>query len=109
MNAEIKDKVIKEFISKYKDIIKSLYNPYGVWLFGSRISGIPKKESDIDMILVSEKFEGIKFINRMGEVLKEIDFSKHIDAICYTPDEFEKKKAEIGLVKEAIDKGLRVL
>ncbi|MBI5698890.1 nucleotidyltransferase domain-containing protein [Candidatus Saganbacteria bacterium] len=109
MSKEIKDKFIKEFLTKYRNIIKSIYNPYGVWLFGSRVSGIPKEESDIDMIVVSEKFRGIKFIYRMGEVLKNIDFSKHIDAICYTPDEFEKKKNEIGMVKEAIEKGSKII
>ncbi|MFA4905490.1 MAG: nucleotidyltransferase domain-containing protein [Candidatus Margulisiibacteriota bacterium] len=109
MSKEPTDKYIKDFLSKYKKIIKSTYNPYGVWFFGSRISGIPKEESDIDMIVVSDKFKGIKFIYRMGEVLKKIDYPKHIDALCYTPEEFEKKRNEIGMVKDALEQGSKVL
>lgn len=108
-NKQIKDETIIDFLNKYQETIKSIYRPKAAWLFGSRISGKPKPESDIDLILVSEKFRGIKFIYRMGQFLKKIDFPRHIDAICYTPEEFEKKRKEIGIVSEAIQQGFKII
>ena len=109
MNSNIADQFIRNFLEKYLDSIKSYYNPKEMWFFGSRTIGKAREESDIDLILVSEKFRGTKFINRMGEFLKRIDFPKHIDAICYTPEEFEKKKKEIGMISEALQQGIKII
>jgi len=104
-----KDKYISEFMEKYLGAIKTAYNPKGLWFFGSRVSGQPKEESDIDLVLVSDKFKGTKFIYRMGDFLKKFDYPKHIDALCYTPEEFEKKQKEIGIVREAVEKGEKII
>lgn len=104
-----KDKYIAEFKEKYLETIKNIYSPVGLWFFGSRISGSPKNESDIDMVLVSDKFKETKFIYRMRDFLKNFDYYKHIDVLCYTSEEFERKKNEIGIIKEAIEKGERVI
>jgi predicted nucleotidyltransferase len=109
MRKNIKDKEINRFLDKYEASIKKIYSPQGLWFFGSRTTGRAKENSDIDMIVVSDKFKGTKFINRMGEFLKRFDFPRHIDAICYTPEEFEKKKKEIGFVSEALQNGLNTL
>lgn len=104
-----KDKHIADFHKRCLETIKNIYNPKELWFFGSRVSGKAKEESDIDLILVSEKFEGTKFIYRMADFLKNIDYHKHIDALCYTPEEFYKKQNEISIVKEAIAGGERVI
>lgn len=104
-----KDPLVNDFLLNHESAIISLYNPTGIWFFGSRINGTPREESDIDMIIVSDKFKGTKFIHRMGNFLKNIDYPRHIDAICYTPEEFEKKKNEIGIINEAIKTGEKVL
>ncbi|MDI6736356.1 MAG: hypothetical protein QME42_09245 [bacterium] len=41
-----------------------------------------------------------QWINRNAEV---------VDALCYTPEEFERKKQEIGVVREAVEKGIRLV
>ena len=104
-----KDKYLSAFINQYLEDIKTAYKPKGLWFFGSRTSGNAKEESDLDLILVSDKFRGRKFIYRMGDFLKTYDFPKHVDALCYTPDEFEKKKNEIGIVREAIETGEKII
>ena len=109
MSKNLKDKHISKFMEEYLETIKRIYAPEGLWFFGSRISGNAKEESDIDLILVSKKFEGQKFIYRMGDFLKNIDYQKHIDAICYTPEEFEKKKKEIGIIQDALKNGEKVI
>jgi predicted nucleotidyltransferase len=103
------DRHINSFINQYLEVIRQIYNPSALWLFGSRISGVPKEESDIDLIMVSEKFRGRKFIYRMGDFLKAVDFPKHIDALCYTPEEFKEKSKTIGIVQEAIKSGEKII
>ncbi|MBI5700304.1 nucleotidyltransferase domain-containing protein [Candidatus Saganbacteria bacterium] len=109
MSCEIKDQEIKSFLEQNLAAIKRGFNPQELWFFGSRALGKARPNSDIDMILVSNKFLGRKFIYRMGDFLKTIDFHRHIDAICYTPDEFKEKKNEIGIVSEALEKGMKII
>lgn len=104
-----RDKYISDFLNKYLDSIKIAYEPKGLWFFGSRASGSAREESDLDLVLVSDKFKGRKFIYRLGDFLKTYDFPKHIDALCYTPDEFEKKRKEIGIVREAVETGEKII
>lgn len=109
-NVNIKDAVLQDFLDKYLAKIDSLYSPQSMYLFGSRVYGSASPESDIDMVLVSASFNGKKFVFRMGNLLKNIDYPKHIDAICYTPEEFAKKRNEIGLIRdEVLAKGIKIL
>ena len=64
--------------------------------------------SDIDVIIVSDFFKGIRFVKRMGVVLKKIRFSRHVDFICYTPEEFEEIRNSSIIVKEALLEGIAV-
>ena len=65
------------------------------WSCSSRFPGAgnAEEDADIDVVIVSEAFAGIPFVKRMPAVLKNIGFEKHIDAICYLPDEFERMKS----------------
>ncbi len=73
-------------------------------LIGSRAKGENNKSSDIDVILISENFRLIPFVNRMGTILQEITFDKHIDFLCYTPDEFEKIQKTSSIIADALKK-----
>ncbi|MFH0887074.1 MAG: nucleotidyltransferase domain-containing protein [bacterium] len=109
MNDQVKDDIARDFLENNIDEIKRSYNPSEMWLFGSRATGKTKKDSDLDFIMVSDAFEGVKFIKRMGMVLKKVDFPIHADFICYTPEEFEKKKGQITIIREALKEGIRIL
>ena len=36
---------------------------------------------------------------------KNIDFEKHIDAVCYLPDEFERMKEHSAVLMDALNTG----
>jgi len=78
-------------------------------LFGSRARGDNFNDSDYDIIIVSPDFANILFTQRIA---KMYDFWKHypldIEPICYTPEEFEKKKKQIGLVQQAVKEGIEL-
>ena len=93
---------IKDFIEK----VKKVFEPEVMIIFGSRARGDELRESDYDMIIVSEKFRGINFVRRMEKVYKLWDLDERADIICYTPEEFEEKKKQIGLVRRAVEEGI---
>jgi predicted nucleotidyltransferase len=76
-------------------------------LFGSRARGDELVDSDDDVVLVSPDFEGVFFSRRSALMY---DFWEHwpieIEPLCYTPEEFETKKKQLGIVNEAVKEGI---
>ncbi|MFQ6062256.1 MAG: hypothetical protein ACE5J9_03665, partial [Methanosarcinales archaeon] len=85
MKNKIKDSKIKYIISNYLPKIKSLPNQY----------------SDIDMIIVSDKFAEIRFIKRRSTFLKQTGYF-----MLFYQRIREKKKKSLGIVSEALSKGI---
>lgn len=102
------DHIMNSFIETVLPLLRREIAPSKVLIFGSRIRGNAAPESDIDVIVVSDYFEGMKFVRRMSTVLKKIKFSRHVDFICYTPKEFEEIKDSSTIVKEALAEGVFV-
>jgi len=57
------------------------FNPGMIIVFGSRARGDYLKESDYDIIIVSEKFRGINFV-RVEIVYELWDLEERADIIC---------------------------
>lgn len=110
MNEKIiqSDAILKSFIETALPKIKEYLAPSRVILFGSRVSGKASEDSDIDVIVISDFFQGIKFVKRMALVLKKVRFPRHVDFICYTPEEFEKVQNSSIVIKTALEEGISV-
>ena len=97
------DKRIMGFLNR----VKKRYNIVTAIFFGSRARGDHFKDSDYDIILVSPNFEGIFFSKRIANMY---EFWEHcpleIEPLCYTPEEFKKKKGQIGTVRDAVKEGI---
>ena len=63
------DEVVAGFLEKKLDLIKREYAPSMLLVFGSRARGTAAPDSDIDLMIVSERFEETRYPNRMGEFL----------------------------------------
>ena len=100
-----KDKIILNFKKKILPYIIKDYNPKEIIIFGSRIKGTSTLNSDLDVIIVSQSFRNIPFIERMALLLKKYEFPRHIDYICYTPEEFEKIRDNSSLIMDALEYG----
>ncbi len=88
--------------------IRAKFAPEKILLFGSRARGDHLIESDIDILIVSDKFEGMTWRDRIVTVFGEWDKMQMLEPLCYTPAEFEKKKREIGIVKQAVEEGVEL-
>ena len=77
-------------------------------LFGSRARGDWLKESDWDLLLVSEDFVGLSFRERSKCVLDFWLNSETLEVLCYTPEEFLRKRKQIGIVQTAAQEGIEL-
>ena len=65
-----------------------------MYLFGSQATGKTHKWSDVDLIVVSTKFKGKGILKRSPPLYLRWDLDYPVDFLCYTPEEFEKKRSE---------------
>jgi len=99
-------------IKKFKEKISKKYSLSNFILFGSMATGKPHKDSDVDLIVVSKDFEGVKSFKRSPNLYIEwhtkskIDYP--VDFLCYTPEEFNKLKNQVTIVSEAIKNGVEI-
>lgn len=91
---------LKEFKNKNK--IEKMY------LFGSRAMGRVHKWSDVDLIVVSKKFNGKGILKRSPELYTKWDLDYPVDFLCYTPEEFNKLKKQITIVRDAVIEGIEI-
>ncbi len=90
--------------------VKKKYAPEEIILFGSRARGNYTTESDFDILVVSKKFKNIGFYERSVALYHlERGIPAAMDILCYTPEEFEHKKKQIGIVQEAVKEGIELI
>jgi predicted nucleotidyltransferase len=74
-------------------------------LFGSTIYGERLRNSDVDLIVVSEDFEGMPFEKRMLTLQNHWKHNVMLEAFGFTHKEFESLKNKSVVIQEAIEKG----
>ncbi|MEK6914761.1 MAG: nucleotidyltransferase domain-containing protein [Nanoarchaeota archaeon] len=102
------DKQTMKLFAKHLKFLKNSFGPKRIIIFGSRARGEHLEESDIDVIIVSDKFRNIDFRDRIIQAYGMWDKKQGLDIICYTIEEFEKKKKQIGIVKTAVEEGIEI-
>jgi len=102
------DRILNQYKKTVVPAIIRIFSPVKVLIFGSRVNGTATKDSDIDVIIVAETFAGITFVKRMSMVMKSARFKKHVDYLCYTPEEFERLKNTSGILKDAVSSAIEV-
>lgn len=88
--------------------VEQRFSPEKIILFGSRARGDSLKNSDYDIIVVSRCFEGSHFLDRLTMLFELWDYEFDLDILAYTPEEFEEKRTELGVVSEAVKTGIEV-
>jgi len=100
-------KVIMTGIKKFKKSLSTEMHVDKVIFFGSRASGNAKEWSDIDLIVVSPHFEGIR-CGRGAALYKHWQLGYPVDFLCYTPREFERLSKRVSVVSEALKDGIAI-
>lgn len=95
-------------LKEFKNKLSKKINVQKMLLFGSYATGGYGKHSDVDLIIVSPNFRNVRFIKRSLGFYKIWQLDLPVDYICYTPEEFERQKKRISLVRMALKEGIEI-
>ncbi len=77
-------------------------------LFGSHVTGMARKYSDVDLIIVSSGFRKLNFFRRGAMMYDFWNLDYPVDFLCYTPEEFNRLRKQISIVKQALEEGIEI-
>lgn len=103
-----KKTIIKKKLEIFKKNTNRSFPIKKMIFFGSRADGKPNKYSDIDLIIVSSKFKKLNFFKRGAKMYDYWNLDYPVDFLCYTPEEFNKLKKQITVVREAVENGIEI-
>lgn len=99
------DTTIKNFVKK----IRAKFKPVRIILFGSRATGEAWNYSDYDFIIISDTFKKLHWLERIGKIVQYWSSDRPIDILPYTNKEFEQKKKNSSVVREALKRGIDII
>jgi len=96
-------KLIKIIAQKIRDN----YNPEKIILFGSYAYGKPKKDSDIDLLIIKKtNARHIDRSTKVREILQKENRLIAIEPLVYTPEEINQRlKIEDDFIKKIMNEG----
>jgi len=59
--------------------------------------------------MVSKKFIGKRRLTRSPPLYLKWNLNYPVDFICLTPAEFNKKKNQLGIVRKAVQEGIKIV
>lgn len=104
--AQTQDRKLAAFVREHLPTLRERLAPLRVIAFGSRVRGDALTTSDLDLILVSPGFATVSFLRRPVVVAELLGYPGGLELLCYTPEEFEQKRQELGIVHVALEEGL---
>ncbi|MFO8080048.1 MAG: nucleotidyltransferase domain-containing protein [Armatimonadota bacterium] len=78
-------------------------------IYGSRARGDCLRTSDVDLMLISPRFEGTRPHRRLPALHEKWDPSlPFLEVLAYTPEEFERARKQLGIERIAHEEGIRI-
>ena len=99
------DERLERFRAELLPRLVERFRPERVIAFGSRVRGDALASSDLDLIVVAESFRDVRWVDRPLRILEALDPPFAIDVLCYTPEEYARKRQELGIVRTATAEG----
>ncbi len=99
--------LIKE-LQRFQRRIAEQYQIRRMILFGSQARGDARKDSDVDLVVVSPRFRKKNAIDRASMLHLEWDLKRPVDFLCYTPEEFRELSRRPSIVKVALEEGIPI-
>lgn len=103
------DDKVARFRAEVLPRLVARYRPNKVLVFGSRARGDALRDSDLDVLIVSAAFEGVRWLDRQGRVYEACDVHLDVELLCYTPEEYARKVEELGIVRTATAEGVAIV
>lgn len=97
-----------EIVKRFKKRLSDKISVKKLILFGSRAKGKIHKWSDFDIVVVSDNFKGKKSFERGIGFYNYWEENYPVDFLCLTPNEFDKLKNRVTIVREAVKEGIEI-
>lgn len=102
-----KEALIRE-LTEFKNRLEKAVGVSKIIFFGSLAEGTGNENSDVDLIIVSEEFSKLNFIQRSARMYDYWTVKLPVDFLCYTPNEFNELSNKITIVKHAVKHGIKI-
>ena len=103
----LEDRGIPSFLSgtlrRLVDALRSLDPEVEVYLCGSYARGDWLKDSDVDLIVISEIFAGKDVGSRFALVKRLMDPGFSLDMLAYTPSEFDQTRSRSVILQDMLN------
>jgi len=99
---------VEQDLAPFLSRLQAELQPELVLLFGSRARGDSRAHSDYDLIVISERFEGMPWRERISRLIKLWDRNDMVDLVPYTRSEFDEKKSNFITIRSAIDESVQL-
>ena len=105
-------------LERYLERVTDRWPVQRALLGGARVDDLhgaaPQRERGAEyvLVLVSEHFDGVPWLERVyqaGSLWDALEMGARADIHCYTPPEFERKREQLRVVREAAEHGLELL
>ncbi len=96
---------LREFLAK----VEKALGEVEVYLFGSYARGDWLSDSDLDLVVVSEKFRGLSVGERYALVREMLPKDISVEILAYTPEEFERALKRSVILRDAAEYWVKLL
>uniref|UniRef100_A0A7C3WJM6 DNA polymerase III subunit beta n=1 Tax=Thermofilum pendens TaxID=2269 RepID=A0A7C3WJM6_THEPE len=99
---------VKEALEKLAARAREELGDVEIYLFGSYARGDWLLDSDVDLVVVSPKFEGLSMGERYALVRRMLPAQISAEVLAYTPEEFARAKRRSVILRDASKYWVRV-
>ncbi len=96
--------ILREFVTKVREVLGDVE----IYLFGSYAKCTWLEDSDVDLIVVSDKFEGLDLGKRYALVRKLLPKNKSFEILTFTRREFEEAKKRSIIIQDASEYWIKI-
>jgi len=105
------DTVDRDALRRYMRRVADRWPVESAHFGGSRVTGAGEGPPWV-VVFVSQGFDGVPWLERVrqAEALWDVsEMGDRAEVHCYTPVEFERKRAALPVVRETADKGIKLM
>ena len=92
---------VEQALNQLAKQLKETMGPVEIYLFGSFAKGDWLEDSDIDIVVVSDKFDGKTMPERINLVRKLATKSLAFEILAYTPEELREALTKSIVIQDA--------
>ena len=103
---------IAPVLIRFAEELRDQIGAQRVLLFGSQARGVARPDSDYDLIIVSNTFQGVRRRDRglgLRDIFYAVGGQAPMDLMCLTPEEFEEARHRITLVAAVLPEAIDLL